>query len=31
MLELNEPTTPALLRTESDDGYRYVVMPMRVF
>ena len=31
MLELNEPTTPALLRTESDAGYRYVVMPMRVF
>ncbi len=29
--ELNEPTTPALLRTDSDTGYRYVVMPMRVF
>lgn len=31
IFELNEPTTPALLRTESDTGYRYVVMPMRVF
>ena len=31
ILELNEPTTPALLRTESDDEYWYVVMPMRVF
>jgi DNA polymerase-3 subunit beta len=31
IFELNEPTTPALLRTGSDDGYRYVVMPLRVF
>lgn len=31
IFELNESTTPALLRTESDTVYWYVVMPMRVF
>jgi DNA polymerase-3 subunit beta len=30
ILDLSEPTTPALLRTEDDDGYRYVVMPMHL-
>ena len=30
ILELSEPTTPALLRTADDDGYRYVVMSMHL-
>lgn len=30
-LELAEPTTPGLLRVDKDEGYRYVVMPMRIF
>ena len=30
MLALSDATTPALLWTEDDTGYRYVVMPMRI-
>jgi DNA polymerase-3 subunit beta len=30
MLALSDATTPALLWTEDDPGYRYVVMPMRI-
>ena len=30
ILALRDTTTPALLWTEDDPGYRYVVMPMRI-